>query len=135
MTLHEFLVLPHRFRWGGVGGDDCTTFCATWVDEQIGIDPAERLRGTYRDEAGAHKILVAAGGLVSFIDAHLTPFCYLRVSDPTDGDIGVVMAPAGVGGDLREVAAIRFGPMWAILSPGRVVTRKLDFIAAWRRQV
>lgn len=135
MNLHEFLALPHRFRWGGVGGDDCTTFCATWVDEQIGMDPAERLRGTYRDADGAHAILEEAGGLVAFIDAHLTPFCYERVNDPTDGDIGVVLAPVGLGDEIKEVAAIRFGPLWVILGPGGVVAKKTEFIAAWRRQV
>lgn len=45
MTLHEFLALDHRFQWGGVNGEDCMTFAASWVCSQIGID-------AYSDEAG-----------------------------------------------------------------------------------
>ncbi|MFA1625235.1 hypothetical protein ACDY96_21335 [Rhizobium mongolense] len=53
MNIHEFLALPHRFLWGGMGGDDCVMFCASWVADQTGIDPAAHVRGTYGDEEGA----------------------------------------------------------------------------------
>ncbi len=132
MTLQKFMALPHRFRWGGTGGDDCTTFCASWVVEQIGIDPAERLRGTYRTEEGAHALLEAAGGLVPFMAAHLEPIGFERTDDPQTGDIGAILAPIGLGNETKEVGAIRFGPLWLVLSPGGVVGKKSDFVAAWR---
>jgi hypothetical protein len=133
MTLHEFKALPHRFGWGGANGrDDCTTFCATWISEQIGIDPAERLRGTYRTEEGAHALLDAAGGLVPFMAGHLEPIGFVRVNDPQDGDVGVIDAPVGLNGETKEIGAIRFGPLWLTLSPCGVVGKKTDFVAAWR---
>lgn len=126
MTLHEFLALPHRFRWGGAGGDDCTTFCATWIAESIGIDPAERLRGTYRTEEGAHALLDATGGLVPFMASHLEPIGYVRTDEPHSGDVGAIVM------DGKQVGAVRFGPLWALLTPGGVMAKKADFIAAWR---
>ncbi|MBB6299898.1 DUF6950 family protein [Rhizobium leucaenae] len=132
MTLHEFLALPHRFRWGGVGGDDCTTFCATWISEQIGIDPAAHLRGTYRTEEGAHALLDAAGGLVPFMASHLEPIGFIRTDAPADGDVGVIDAPVGLSGETKEIGAIRFGPLWLALGPDGAKGKKLDFVAAWR---
>lgn len=133
MTLREFLALPHRFRWGGVGGDDCTTFCASWIEEQIGIDPAEQLRGTYRTEEGAHALLAASGGLVSFMASHLEPIGFQRTDRPADGDVGVVEAVTGANGAVGMVGAIRYGPLWAILGPGGINAKKTEFIATWRR--
>lgn len=133
MNLQEFLRLPHRFRWGGQGGDDCTTFCASWAEEETGTDPAMRLRGTYRDSDGAHALLAGAGGLVPFMAGHLEPLGYVRTNDPQDGDIGAVLAPVGIDGEAKEIGAIRYGPLWAILGPARVVTKQAEFIAAWRR--
>lgn len=132
MDLPTFLALPHRFRWGGADGDDCTTFCATWVAEQVGIDPAADLRGTYRTAAAASSILNAAGGIVAFIEGRLTPLGYLRTTTPQSGDIGVVTAPVGLGSEHKEVAAICMGKTWAILGPHGVCGKKLDHVAAWR---
>ncbi len=131
MILRHWLDLPHRFRWGGMGGDDCTTFCASWVAEVLGVDPAERLRGTYSTQEGAHAILNAAAGLVPFMASHLEPLGYQRVDAPQDGDVGVVLAPVGTDGDFREIGAIRFGPLWAVLGPHGVAARRLDPVAVW----
>ncbi|RWX28964.1 hypothetical protein EHH54_31820 [Rhizobium leguminosarum] len=133
MTLHEFLALPHRFRWSGLGGDNCITWCATWASEITGIDPAEDLRGTFSDAAGADKIISAAGGVVSFMDGRLKPIGFVRVDDPHDGDIAAVKAPAGIHGDI--IGAIRFGPLWAMMAPAGVIARKLEHVAAWRLNV
>ncbi|MBO9194321.1 hypothetical protein J5277_09410 [Rhizobium sp. 16-449-1b] len=132
MTLHEFLALPHRFRWGGSSGDDCTMFCASWVEELTGTDPAADIRGTYRDAAGAHRIIDAAGGLVQFARGRLEPLGFVPTDAPVDGDLGVVRAPAGMGDGMTLVSAIRFGPLWAILAPAGVIARKLEHVAAWR---
>lgn len=43
MNIKGFLSLPHRFRWGGVGGDDCMTFAASWMLHAVGVDPAAGL--------------------------------------------------------------------------------------------
>lgn len=131
MTLQEFLALPHQFRWGGVAGDDCTTFCGTWLRESFGVDPAEACRGTYSTAAGAHDILAQAGGLITFAAAALEPLGFIRTDVPQDGDVGVVLAPAGMAG-VKEVCAIRFGPLWALLAPSGVIAKKLDHVAAWR---
>lgn len=132
MTLHEFLRLPHRFRWGGIGGDDCTTFCARWIDYAIGIDPAFAFRGVYSDAEGAERILAKAGGIVAFADRHLGEVGFKRTDDPQTGDVGVIVAPSALNGEFKHIAAIRFGPLWATLSPAGVCARRADFVAAWR---
>jgi len=129
MTLHEFLRLPHRFVWGGVGGDDCTTFCARWIEAATGIDPAAQFRGTYCDAEGAARLLTTAGGLIQFADSHLG---LARTDDPQTGDVGVIVAPSALDGEFKHIAAIRFGPLWATLSQAGVRARKAEFVAAWR---
>ncbi|KQR27247.1 hypothetical protein ASF91_19730 [Rhizobium sp. Leaf155] len=132
MTLLEFLALPHRFRWGGMGGDDCTTFCARWIESLTGIDPAAPFRGTYRDAEGAARILSAAGGPVPFAARMIEPLGFIRVQHPSDGDLAVVTAPAGISGEITQICAIRFGPLWAALGPAGVLAKRLDHVAAWR---
>lgn len=131
MNLQEFLALPHQFRWGGVAGDDCTTFCGTWLRESVGVDPAEAYRGTYSTSDGARDILTRAGGLVAFSAAALEPLGFARTEELQDGDVGVVLAPVGID-KVKEVCAIRFGPLWVILAPSGVIAKKLDHVAAWR---
>ncbi|ACM26533.1 DUF6950 family protein [Rhizobium rhizogenes] len=135
MTLSEFVALPHRFRWGGQGGDDCLMFCATWVAEVTGIDPVAEYRGTYRTEEEAAAIIASAGGIVPLVDRMAARAGFQRTDDPQDGDIGVVVAPVGVAGDLKEIGAIRFGPIWLALGPAGVVGKKAEFVAAWRLTV
>lgn len=135
MNIHEFLALPHRFRWGGVGGDDCMTFAASWAGHAIGIDPAADLRGTYRTRAEAHSIVDAHGGALRFMDRHLVGIGCKRVQQPETGDIGLVRMMTGDedGGAIEaEVGAVRFGPMWASISPGGVVARRAEMVACWR---
>jgi hypothetical protein len=132
MDLREFLALPHLFGWGGVVGDDCTTWCASWVRERMGVDPAAALRGTYTNEFGAHRVIYLAGGLVALIGDRLSPLGFTRTDTPADGDICVVRAASFDGNTVSEISAIKFGPLWAMLSPGRVVAKKADLVAAWR---
>nr|WP_314094236.1 hypothetical protein [uncultured Shinella sp.] len=135
MDIKAFLSLPHRFRWGGVGGDDCMTFCATWVAERTGIDPAALLRGTYSTKAGAHAVMKAAGGPLAFMAAHLSNAGASRTDAPQDGDIALVRMLAGERPDdvvVAEVGAIRFGPSWASISPAGVIARRAEMVAAWR---
>ena len=132
MEFHEFLACQHRFRWGGVDGDDCSTFCASWVSARLGIDPAANLRGSYRDAEGAHAIIDREGGLVAFFGSCLESLGFVRVDEARDGDIGVVVAPSGIDGSLVEVGAVAFGPLWATLAPSGVAAKKLEAIAIWR---
>jgi len=135
MDIKGFLSLPHRFRWGGVGGDDCMTFCATWALRVIGVDPAAELRGAYRTKDEAHAILHAAGGPLAFMDGRLEPIGCQRVDTPQDGDIGLVRMLAGDTYDevrLTEVGAVRFGPLWASISPRGVVACRAEAVAIWR---
>ncbi|WP_409233680.1 DUF6950 family protein [Rhizobium sp. WCS2018Hpa-16] len=132
MNLKEFLELPHFFEWGGVVGDDCTTFCSRWIMESAGFDPAAEYRGQYNDALGAFRIVTRAGGMVRFAAKALEPMGFIRIQNPEDGDVGVVKAPVGMDEDLKEICAIRFGPLWATLSPAGVVAKKLEFVAAWR---
>lgn len=134
MNIHEFLAMPHRFRWGGVGGDDCFTFLASWCRELTGIDPAEELRGTYRTREETHALMAAYGGEVAFADHHLQKIGAKRVQQPQDGDVGVVWMLAGesaAAAKMTLVGAIRFGPLWASLQPARVRAAKAEFVAAW----
>lgn len=138
MDIHGFLARPHRFRWGGVGGDDCMTFAASWALHVIGIDPAEELRGTYRTRVEAHSIIAAHGGALRFMDGHLSAIGCKRVSEPETGDIGLVsmMTSDDDGAAVEaEVGAVRFGPVWASIAPGGVVARKAETIACWRLPV
>ncbi|TIX89184.1 hypothetical protein [Rhizobium sp. P44RR-XXIV] len=132
MTLHEFVALPHRFRWGGLNGDDCLTFCATWIAEASGVDPAEKFRGTYCTEEQAAALIEAAGGMVAFADKHLRAAGIRRTKVPKHGDVGVILAPAGLDGATKQIGAIRFGnSLWLALGPAGIVGKKAEFVAAW----
>lgn len=131
MDIKEFLALPHHFRWGGIGGGDCMTFCATWAKEVTGIDLAANLRGTYRTKPEAHAVMDAAGGPLAFMDGRLAFIGAERVDEPHDGDIGLINTLTA-DGSKAEIGAIRFGPLWACIHPAGVRATHSDFIAAWR---
>lgn len=141
MTLHEFLAQNHRFGWGGQGVahsadpdqgiyNDCITFPASWVRERTGIDVVREYRGTYHDKDQADAIINAAGGLVKLADRQLALVAAKRVQEPRSGDVGVIVAPTGTAGQIM-IGAIRFGPVWAFLTPGRVVAKQAECVAAW----
>lgn len=137
MDLHQFLLLEHRFQWGGLGftgrdevNNDCFTFPASWVQRLTGIDVARSYRGTYSTKEEADAIIAAAGGVVELAGRQLELVSAKRVQFPQDGDVGIVEVPQGE--ELKMVGAIRFGPLWAVLTPGRVIAKKLDHVAAWR---
>ncbi|MGQ3080706.1 MULTISPECIES: DUF6950 family protein [Rhizobium/Agrobacterium group] len=135
MNIHEFLALPHRFRWGGIGGDDCFTFPASWCLDQTGIDPAAEHRGAYASRSEAHALIAEYGGEVAFASRQLSTIGARRVQNPQDGDVGIVIMMAGENSSEMHqalVGAIRFGPLWASISPAGVRATKADFVAAWR---
>lgn len=134
MKLRDWLELPHRFRWGGLGGDDCLMFCASWIAEVTGDDPAFDFRGSYSTEDEAKAILAAHGGTIAFVDFVTARAGIRRTDDPQSGDIGIIRAPSWLGGAVTEIGAIKFGPVWACLGPGGVVGKPAEFIAAWSVQ-
>ncbi|WP_416066115.1 DUF6950 family protein [Rhizobium sp. ZK1] len=135
MDIHHFLALPHRFRWGGVGGDDCLTFPASWVERVSGIDPADEFRGTYSTCQEAQRILDFHGGNLALMERQLSPIKAKRILEPDTGDIGLIKAMTGeTFEDQAEalIGAIRFGPLWACIHPSGVRAIKAEFVAAWR---
>lgn len=137
MTLQEFMSLDHRFSWEGLGYVDgafennCFTFPATWIEMQTGVDVAAAYRGLCRNQADGEALVASHGGLVALAEKQLSTVGARRVQNPASGDVGVIAVPEGAG-DIKHVGAIRFGPMWAFLSPARVVSKKAEFVAAWR---
>lgn len=132
MTLREWLELPHRFCWGGQGGDDCLMFCASWVEHVTGSDPVADFRGTYGTEEEAHAIVDEHGGMVALVDEMAARAGFERIDDPQDGDIGIIVAPAGMAGSIKEIGAIKFGPLWVAIGPGGVRGKRAECIAAWK---
>lgn len=103
------------------------------VADQTGTDPAEQVRGTYRDEERALAFVARSGGLVPMIDNGVQPLGYSRTQTPVTGDISIIMAASDLDGTLKEIGAIRFGPFWAVLAPAGVRAKRCDSIAAWSR--
>ena len=131
MNLKNFLLLPHEFKFGGWMGEDCTTFCASWVRECTGVDPAASFRGTYGSIKSANALIKAHGGMVALYEDKLAALGFRRTETPLDGDIGVVTAPSGIDHIIKEIGSIRFGPLWAVMAQRGVVAKKLDHVAAW----
>jgi hypothetical protein len=131
--LEDFLRLPHRWQWGYC---DCTLLTADWVNEATGRDPGAELRGTYFDANGANEIIASYGGVHRLVGSKLQALGFMPVQRPIDGDIGIVTAPTGFdasGVVVKDIPAIRFGPLWAVMSARGVQVKKLDWTgAAWR---
>lgn len=146
MNLEDFIRLPRLWQWGGTTvpfvangvaksfrGEDCTTYTASWVYEVSGTDPAEDLRGTYATADEANAIVAAAGGICSLVGQRIEPLGWLRVDQPQDGDIGIVETVSGVDRLLKQIPAIRFGPLWSVMSLRGAMTKQLDWTGvAWR---
>jgi hypothetical protein len=141
MTLLDYLNLSHRWAWGGVAHDnnhhycDCTLYAGDWCRLAYGVDPGKGLRGTYADRVAANAIVEDAGGMIEFVGGRLSPLGFKRVQNPQDGDIGIVSVMTGFdfdGATVKEIPAIRFGPLWSVMSARGAMTKKLEYVAAWR---
>jgi len=142
MDLESFIRAPRRWQWGGtpvtvdgmpMPGEDCTTFVGSWAQEVTGIDPAADLRGTYSSAEEAAAVIAREGGIVGIGDTRLGRLGWYRVDIPADGDIGIVVAVSGVDLTCKEIPAIRFGPLWALMGPRGAMVKKLDWSGvAWR---
>ena len=135
MILREFLLRKRNFAWGGVAGEDCMTLCATWIQEATGVDVVPHLRGLYSDAIGAERLIVRSGGMIALAANLLESRGFLRTETPADGDVGIVLAPAGFAGSevsIRQIAAIRFGKLWAAMGQGGVIVKSAECVAAWK---
>lgn len=136
MKVMDFLARPHRWRWGGVGGEDCTTFTGSWVLAATGRDPCEGLRGAYATADEANAIVERFGGIEGLVGAKLQALDFMRVQQPVDGDVGIVTAMTGFCADgmiVKHIPGIKFGPLWAVMSARGPQVKALEFTgAAWR---
>jgi hypothetical protein len=147
MQLDEFYRLPRLWQWGGLpvtrkvdgddrtfAGDDCTTFIGSRVADRFGVDPAADLRGTYEGADEAAAVVARAGGIVALGDRRLGACGFQRVSSLLDDDIGIVEAVSGIDSAVKEVPAIRFGPLWIVMHLRGPMAKPLNWTGvAWRR--
>lgn len=135
MILRTFILRERKFAWGGVDGEDCMTLCASWIRESTGIDVVPHLRGLYSDAIGAHRLIERSAGIIPLAANLLEARGFTRTDLPTDGDVGIVLAPAGFAGSdasIRQIAAIRFGKMWAAMGQGGVIVKPAECLVAWK---
>jgi len=103
---------------------DCVFFAGEWVRRLTGRDLTAPWDGQAQDEESARRIIEDAGGLVALIDRGSQGV--LRRCAPDRAIVGVL------DGDGEELAAIRAGAAWVVLTPGGIGrTRKHLCIAAW----
>jgi hypothetical protein len=146
MQLEKFYRLPRLWQWGGlpvmsgyyglasVAGDDCTTFIGSRVADRFGVDPAADLRGTYETAEEAAAVVAREGGIVELGNRRLGACGFQRVNSLIDDDIGIVEAVSGIDGAVKEVPAIRFGPLWMVMHLRGPMVKALHWTGvAWRR--
>ena len=106
---------------------------ASWVKAVCGVDPAADLRGTYDTAEGANAVVASAGGIAKLVGSRIEPLGWRRTEMMDDGAIGIVSAISGADETLKEIPAIRFGPLWAVMGPRGAMAKKLDWTGvAWR---
>lgn len=105
----------HRRRPFAWGSEDCALFAADCVRAMTGVDLAEALRGRYRSQKGAGRVLAAAGfgNVAELLAASLNeiPPAFAGV-----GDLAVIAGPAG--------------PSVGIVIGGLIAARAADGIAS-----
>ncbi|WP_377299665.1 DUF6950 family protein [Rhizobium sp. SGZ-381] len=137
MNVRDFLRVRTPFVWGGVDGEDCTTWCARYAELLTGDDPASDLRGTYQNREGALAMIARNGGLVATVAPRLKRSGWRVVQAPADGHMAVIEALANIDGDgpqLSEISALRFGPLWVALGPcgpAGIAASRVRVLACW----
>lgn len=129
--LHAYLCARCEWVWSWC---DCTVWNGDWVEKKTGYDPCATLRGTYGSAEEANAIIDAYGGLEGLLTAHLEPRFH-RASDVADGDVGIVTALTGfdASASFKQIPAIKFGPLWGVMSARGPKVMKLDWSGiAWR---
>lgn len=124
MTLDEYLMATADTPWEW-GRCDCMLWVADWIKARWGVDPAESLRGTYSDEAGAEAIL---DGDVLAKTFDLLPREWQR-SEAREGDVAIIAVPRSNA----RVAAVWGGGGWIFKTPpqGIGMSRYAQPLAVW----
>jgi hypothetical protein len=71
-----------RWKWGE---NDCVFFAINWIVIHTGVDPAERLRGSYSDEGGAMAVIDREGGFVEMVKREMAAHSFAETDDPREG--------------------------------------------------
>lgn len=134
--LQEFMQAQSAipFRWGQ---SDCLLFCAEWVKQSTGTDPATCFRGTYATEEEAQELVRRQGGFVAATEAALAAsglsYRSLGRGQHEAGAIGIIAD--------RETHQLRGGVStgrgWIMKSPLGVIadqTGRLLVVRAWQCQ-
>ena len=125
-TALEALVRQRRrmpFAWGV---QDCGLWAADCVQAVTGEDIAADLRGTYKDEQGAARVLKRLGGVAGIAAARLGP-----AVGPSSAQIGDVVLVQFVG---RDTLAVCMGNGTAMAPgvAGLVAVPTAQALRAWR---
>lgn len=119
--LREGARLP--FEWGH---RDCSLWPCLWIEAERGVDPGQRLRGTYSSAFGCVRILHEAGGL-PVLASRLAVEAGLEMTDePVLGDVGVIEVAD------TQFLALKAGAMWAVKSMRGIALLSAAPVLAWR---
>ncbi len=136
--LRAYVRTPCRFAWGGIGGEDCTTWCGAWALRLTGQDPARTLRGTYASKEEADALVARAGGLFALVNPLLRQAGWLINSDGAmTGDMGLIETIVAFEDGKpvhRIISALRFGPLWVALGETGVAglsDQRARSVASW----
>ena len=114
-----------RFEWGT---NDCCLFAADAVQAQLGVDPAEPLRGRYASALQAARVLHLAGGLEGIGHQVLGPPLRAALL-ACQGDVGLLHEETSA----RDMLAVCTGAHWAVPTARGLGLMPLDSARmAWR---
>lgn len=108
------------FAWGS---NDCCLFAADCAQACLGVDLVADLRGRYRDERSALRLLKHLGGLAVLAGARLGAEVQPRMAQV--GDVGLAADEA-----TGELLAVWLGAHWA--APGAAGLRRVAPTAIYR---
>lgn len=121
-TLRRWNSVP--FSWGA--RDDCMMSVFAHCELVTGRDAGAEWRGSYQDEAGAVRVLAAAGGGLAGMHKGLSGIGLKRVQAPSRGD-PICARIAG-----HEIGGIWLGDMAAFRLEGRGrIDIRIEPAAAW----
>jgi len=110
MDLDDFMASHAALSWEW-GSVDCSLVLADWAVANGHPDPAASLRGTYSDELGWQRIVVARGGLFPLVSDVCARAGLGPADRPSRGVVAVIGAPHSA---LRQWGAIYDGTRWLV---------------------
>lgn len=121
-------VADHDTRSWQPGVVDCCMFLASWAMWLGHPDPAAHLRGTYHDDEGFRRIIVAAGGVVPVVEGCVANIGGRRIAAPVAGAIGVIGARTNTN---HQFGAVFDGGRWLVRFTNRVGHMAASPLAIW----